>query len=203
MNFFPTEFLLNYFDKKCQNREVKDQNLPIRKYVNFSPVNKFVKLRYIHWTSLSLATLLAGLSGLYLERAVLIGAGVILSYIFCRKSVKFARMQGRTENSKMIHAVTENLIEFSGLTAAFFFTEAWAAVLALGTVGFSQAFYSNLRNIFSPNEQVFGRKERTAVLGVSFMGTFFNEYVLLYGLVVVGGLALFDSMRQIYVSGGK
>lgn len=156
-----------------------------------------MKLRYIHWTGLSLLVLSAGFSGIYLKEAPVIGALLITSYLLYMKGVKSARMQGKTDRSKILHALTGNLIEFSGITAAFFFTEAWAVVLALAAVGLLESFFQELGRRNLGHSMMFGRLERITVLGLSFLGVFFNEYVLLYGLIIVGGMALFEGVRQL------
>lgn len=141
--------------------------------------------------------LIAGAIGIYLEETLVIGISLIASYLLYRRGVKSARMHGRTDGSKMLHALTGNLIEFSGIAFAFFFTEAWAIVFALAAVGFLRAFSLEVRQGLS--SEMFGRLERILALGLSFLGNLFNEYVLLYGLIIVGGMAVFECGRQLFL----
>jgi hypothetical protein len=159
-----------------------------------------VKDKYYIRTGSALAVLLAGLTATYLGSVLAAGASILLSYALYRQGVRRARLKGRTDNSKILHSITGNLIEFLGIGFAFFFAPIWPVVFASAAVGFRESFSQSLKNkSLGLNSELLGRTERVSLLGLSFLTAYFNEYLLVYGLVLVGSMALIETGRQVFL----
>jgi hypothetical protein len=159
-----------------------------------------VKDKYYIWNTASLITLLGVLPGIFLQNAMIVGAAVLFSYFLYWQSVKVARLRGRTTLSKILDSVTGNLIEFGGISAAFFFTEPWSVIFALALIGFQEATINQLKKSLGKlTSEILGRTERILVLSASFIAFQVNEYFLLYGVILVGLLALIEICQQLFV----
>lgn len=159
-----------------------------------------MKYNYLIWNSLSLLGTAGGLIGVLISETLLIGAGILISYLLYRKSVEAARLNGRTSLSRILHPFTVNLIEFGFITAAFFFTQPAAVVFALSAVGFREALINKIeRNLKNNVSELLGRTERVILLGLVFIAAYFNVYALLYGIILVGFIAVVETFRQLFL----
>lgn len=159
-----------------------------------------MKDEYYTWTLPSLTTLLGLAAGTIIQNGLLIGVALALSYLLYKKSVKVARINGKTERSKILHALTGELIEITGITAAFFLTEAWPVVFALAAVGFREAFLNQVKTKLELNtSEILGRNERIVVIVITYLSSYLNEYTLVYGLLLIGSMALIETGRQIFL----
>lgn len=159
-----------------------------------------MKDNYLIWNILSLLGVATGIIGLLISESLVIGLGILVSYLLYRKSVKVARLNGRTSLSKILHPLTANMIEFGGIAVAFFFTEPAAVVFALSAVGFRESLMSKIdRNLNNSVSELLGRNERVILLGLVFIAAYVNVYALLYGIILVGFIGLVETFRQLFL----
>ena len=158
---------------------------------------------YYTWTGLSLATIVLGaFIGVYLLNSLVVGLSLIVSFFLYKKGLKNARIKGNTDTSKTLNILTENLIEFLGLFSAWFFSPAaLPVVFAAITVGFENSFHQMLKDkLKSSNSEMIGRTERIGIVGFTLAAGYFNEYLVFYGMLLVGGAAMIESGRQLLLS---
>jgi hypothetical protein len=159
-----------------------------------------VKNRPLIWTFAAPTILLTGIIGAYFGNSLISGIAVIISYLSHRQGIKEGRLRGRTDKLKAADAFTGNLIEFVGITSAIFFTSSWPVVLAAASAGLAESFLNEVRNnSIKLNSVLIGRPERVILVGLSLTASYFNEYLLIYGLIAVGFTALFESVRQLFL----
>jgi hypothetical protein len=162
-----------------------------------------VENRYYNWTLASIAAVVLGTTGgVLLSNPLITGISVIASFLLYRKGLKVARMKGKTDTSKVLHSLASNLIEFLGIFSAYFFSpSSLPVVFAAVAVGFETSFHQMLKDkLRSSNAEMIGRTERIGILGVTLAAGFFNEYLVFYGMLLVGGAALVESGRQLLLS---
>ncbi|MFB6099870.1 MAG: hypothetical protein ABEK16_01225 [Candidatus Nanohalobium sp.] len=158
---------------------------------------------YYMWTLASIAAMVLGTgASIIVGNPAITGTSVAASFLLYRQGVKVARMKGRTDTSKVLHSLSANLIEFLGLFSAYFFSPAALPVFfAAVAVGFQNSFHLMLKDrLRSSNVEIIGRQERVAILAATLVAGSFNEYIVFYGLLVVGGAAVVESGRQLFLS---
>lgn len=159
-----------------------------------------MKDNYFIWNSLSLLGIATGIFGVLISESLLVGVGILISYLLYLKSVKVARLNGRTSLSKILHPFTANLLEFGGIAVAFFFTEPVTVVFALSAVGFRESLMSKIdRNLKNNATELLGRNERVILLGLVFIAAYINVYALLYGIILIGFVAIVETFRQLFL----
>jgi hypothetical protein len=159
-----------------------------------------VKEKYFVWTTSSILAMVLGGIGLAIENTLIIAAGIAGAHLLHLQSVKAARLKGKTRNSKTIYGLTDSLTEILGISAAYFFTPAWATIFTLASVGHREIFKTEINNrIQSTNSDLLGRTERILVLCLAFAASYFNNYALLYGVLLVGVMALVETFRQVFL----
>ncbi|WP_153550035.1 hypothetical protein [Candidatus Nanohalobium constans] len=150
-------------------------------------------------TSLALL-LIAAASTLALRNPGLTGICLAGSYLTFNRARKVSNLEGKTDSIKILNSLTPNLVEFSGLTlTAFFSPQILVTVAAIGLVGFTECFRSQLDRKISKNGFSFiTQQERTLILGGVFLLSFLNVYWMFYGLILISGLVLADLVYSLY-----
>lgn len=164
------------------------------------------KPRFYSYTAISL--ILAALTALLIQNlpdygGLAAGITAIASFGFYELSEKHANRTGKDRNMKTTLSVSRPVYEVIILAGALLsnIVPAYTAIFVISTVLLSQLIeektISQLRKNLKPR---FNQRTRIELTALALFLSFFNQFYLLYGMLIVGILALYNIFDMIYRS---
>ena len=129
-------------------------------------------------------------------KGLIAAALTAVAAILIKNAEKTSRKTGRTKKMKTALKLSKEYGEFIVISAGLISYPAGPTTTA-AVIGFT-ALSNTVQKDFSDTGAFLGQEIRVGILILAFIGLTFNQYLLFYGLLALGLVAVSDSLYMLY-----